>query len=213
MGATSARPGARLDPCCRRELEAKNEEPLYAFTLATPTGNKDLLDRTALRALRVADRSELGADSMWRDRLVRSKDILSPHARTGTDPARQSLRRREQDNFEAGRTAHAWRFLQKLSVLLQGHQHNHNCSYDTACPALKKTVPALIGTLLGSMDPVASNLSLSAHLTYPQGQGCTARVFHTLFAAAEQEWATSAPQFSQTQWFVHDVSSLQVDGI
>ncbi|GAA5841140.1 hypothetical protein JCM9279_000556 [Rhodotorula babjevae] len=64
------------------KLEAKNEEPLHAFTLATTTGNKDLLDRSALRAIRVPDRSTLGADQEWRDRL---------------------------DNFEARRIAKAWR--------------------------------------------------------------------------------------------------------
>ncbi|KPV77373.1 uncharacterized protein RHOBADRAFT_41366 [Rhodotorula graminis WP1] len=51
------------------KLESKDEEPLHAFTLATTTGNKALLDRSTLRAIRVADRSTLGADKEWGDRL------------------------------------------------------------------------------------------------------------------------------------------------
>jgi len=70
---------------------------------------------------------------------------------------------------------------------------------------------AFVGTFFLAFDLAAPVLPLVVSLPAGSDYVCAYVAFRSMCLKREEKWATSAPQFSQIRWSVHDVSSLQVD--
>jgi len=67
------------DSLFHRQVEAEKGSAAFAFTLATLTGNADLIKHTAIRAARIQDLNgpELHASQHWKDKLVSISELGS----------------------------------------------------------------------------------------------------------------------------------------
>ncbi|BGP47104.1 hypothetical protein JCM10450v2_002956 [Rhodotorula kratochvilovae] len=119
------------------ELEAKQIEHLHSFTLATIVGNKELLDRTALRALRVKDRksARFGAAQEWKDRL---------------------------ELYNAARTAVFFGFLQTMARAMTTHRHTlAHCYMVNACMPQTAAAKEFVAKIVVDFDPASTELSFN----------------------------------------------------
>ncbi|GAA6052286.1 hypothetical protein JCM3770_007420 [Rhodotorula araucariae] len=171
------------------KLEAKKEDHLHSFTLATIVGDKDLLECTALRALQVKNRGSVrfGATREWQQRL---------------------------DLYEALRTARAFASLKAVQEQVHGYVHCESiCNDTTACHRHRTEVPIFIARMITEFDPADEVLSLLPRYTAAApGETCMTIKCRAICSAVDESWRTTPPSFASVYWFALTAASLPTFG-